>query len=128
MRKRQGHSRGRSQGRGQGGRVVADHYYSPNEWSKFSLAQKNKIFKKRGTKRDREVSSVQATAASSVSPSVVEGTIVPYTSVGDQMSRRNSRNINSVFTSNQLINDDSQVVAKMKTMGTSKKIGRAELD
>jgi len=73
----------------------------------LALAQKNEIFEKRGTKRYREVSSVLASAASSVSPSVVEGTIVPYTSVGDQMSHRNSRNIYPNVTSNRLINDDS---------------------
>jgi len=73
----------------------------------ITTPQKHEIFEKRGTKRDREVSSVQATTAPSVPPSAVEGTIVPYTSLGDQMSCRNSRNINHVVTSNQLINDDS---------------------
>ena len=126
-----GHGRGRFQGRGQASRIVSDQYYSPNEWAKLSLAQKNEIFQKRGTKREREVTSVtaspnQATAASSITSrtTTAEGT----ESVGDQMSRRSSRNITPVCTSNRSVNDDIRVVAKMKTMGHSHKLGRAELD
>jgi len=56
--------------------------------------------------------------------SAAEGT----ESIGDQMSRRSSRKISPVFTSNRSVNGDIRVIAKMKTMGHSSMIGRAELD
>jgi hypothetical protein len=95
----------------------------------LSLAQKNEIFQKRGTKRD--ISSItatpdQTTAASSVTfqPTAAED----VSSVGDQMSRRKARQITPVFTSCRHVNDDIRIVSKMKTMGNSSKLGRAELD